>query len=147
MGAATIFCWKYRGIFGSHFLCWLSGVVPFNTWLISSWDECNCFTSWATDSKWSKLSFWVKIVVILSVAQLATAVIFFSAWDKSCDKRDNSLNSTQKTRILIYFGKSWCATKKNITWKCQKKICYLLCWLLYGKSSHSKRDLFEELWF
>ena len=32
------------------------------------------FTSWATDklfhSKWSKLLFWVKIVVILSVAQL-----------------------------------------------------------------------------
>ena len=25
-----------------HFLCWILGVVPFNTWLISSWEENNC---------------------------------------------------------------------------------------------------------
>ena len=27
---------------GPHFLCWISGVVPFNTKLISSWEENNC---------------------------------------------------------------------------------------------------------
>ena len=45
------------------FLGWISGVVPFNTWLISSLEEnkWNLF-----HSKWSKLSFWVKIAVILS---------------------------------------------------------------------------------
>ena len=34
----------------------------------------------------------------LSVAQLVTTVIFFSAWDKSRVKWDNSRNSTQKMR-------------------------------------------------
>ena len=43
-------------------------------------------------SKWMKLSFWVKIVAILSVAQLKTTVIFFSAWNKSHVKWDNSRN-------------------------------------------------------
>ena len=40
----------------------------------------------------------MKIVVILLVAQLVTTVIFFSAWDKSLVKWDNSRNSTQKIR-------------------------------------------------
>ena len=48
-----------------------------------------------------KLSFWVKIYVILSVAQLVTTVIVFSAWDKSRIKWDNSRNSTQKTRTFF----------------------------------------------
>ena len=37
-------------------------------------------------------------VVILSVAQLVTAVIFFSAEDKSRVRWDNYRNSTQKMR-------------------------------------------------
>ena len=40
------------------------------------------------------------IVVNLSVAQLVTTVIFFSAWDKSRVKWDSSRNSTQKMRTL-----------------------------------------------
>ena len=47
------------------------------------------YTCWANaqndiyfTQKWPKLSFWVKIVVILSVAQLKPKVILFSAWDK-----------------------------------------------------------------
>ena len=32
-----------------------------------------------------KLSFWVKFVVILKICSALAAVIFFSAWDKSCD--------------------------------------------------------------
>ena len=58
------------------------------------------FGGW--NSKWSKLSFWIKIVVILSVVQLVTTFIFFSAWDKSRVKWDNSRNSTQKMRTLEY---------------------------------------------
>ena len=86
-------------------LPFISGVVPFNTWLISSWEANKCCyklskcTKWHLFySKWLKLSFWVKIVVILSVAQLVTTVIFFPAWDKSRVKWDNSQNSTQKMR-------------------------------------------------
>ena len=39
-------------------------------------------------------------VVILSAVQLLTTVIFFSAWDKSRVKCDNSRNSTQKMRTI-----------------------------------------------
>ena len=39
---------------GPYFLCWISGVVPFNTWLISSWEENNVVTSWANaQNGWS----------------------------------------------------------------------------------------------
>ena len=63
--------------------------------------KINVVTSWHLfHSKWSKLSFWVKIVVILSVAQLITTVIFFSAWDTSHVKWGNSRNSIQKMRTL-----------------------------------------------
>ena len=58
-------------------------------------------TSWATDkihSKWLKLTFWVKIVVIFSVAHLVTTFISFSAGDKSRVKWSKSRNSTQKMR-------------------------------------------------
>ena len=66
---------------GPHFLCWISGVVPFNTWLISNWEDNNCCYKLSKCTKWhlfhsisSKLSFWVKIVVILSVAQLCNNI-------------------------------------------------------------------------
>ena len=49
-------------------------------------------------TKWSKLSFWVKMIAMLSVAQLVTTVIFFSASDKSRAKWDNSQKSAQKMR-------------------------------------------------
>ena len=39
--------------------------VSFNTWLISSWEECKCCYKLRKCTKLSKLSFWVKIVVIL----------------------------------------------------------------------------------
>ena len=47
---------------GPHFLCWILGVVSFNTWLISSWEENKCcyklrkYTKWHLfHSKWLKL--------------------------------------------------------------------------------------------
>ena len=55
-------------------------------------------------SNWSKLLFWLKIVVILSIAQFITTVNFISASDKSCVEWDNSSNSTQKIRIYILCG-------------------------------------------
>ena len=106
----VFFSWKVVRVsfnIGPNFLCWISGVVPFNLWLISSWEKIKCCyklskcTKWHLfHSKWLKLSFWLKIVVILSVAQLVTKVIFFSTWDKSRVKWDNSRNSTQKMRII-----------------------------------------------
>ena len=84
-------------------LCWFLAVGPFNTWLISSWEENKCCYKLSKCTKWqlfhsklSKLSFRVIIVVILSVAQLVTTIIFFSAWDKSRFKWYNSWNSTEK---------------------------------------------------
>ena len=113
---------------GPLFLCWYLGVVPFNTWLISSWEWNTCWANAQNDlhSKWSKLSFWVKIVVILSVAQLVTTVIFCSAWDKSCVKWDNSWNSTQKIRILLF-----------------NSLLAVFSWKL--KARHSRKDL--TFWF
>ena len=77
-------------------------------WLIPRWEKKKCCyklskcTKWHLfHSKWSKLSFWVKIVVILSVAQLVATFIFFSAWDKSCVKGDDSRNSTLKMRTIV----------------------------------------------
>ena len=51
-------------------------------------------------SKCPKFSFWVEIDVILSVAQLVTTVIFFSAFHKSRVKWDNSRKPTQKQRTI-----------------------------------------------
>ena len=93
--------------YGPLLLSWFSEVVPFNTWLFSSWEGNKCCYKMSKctklhlfHSKLSKFSFWVKIVVILSVAQLVTTVIFFSAWDTSSVKRDNSQISTNKMRTL-----------------------------------------------
>ena len=48
----------------SHFLCWIVGVVPFNTWLLLGWEENKCcyklskWTKWHVfHTKWLKLSF------------------------------------------------------------------------------------------
>ena len=94
---------KFIKRWGPHFLCWISGVVQFNRWLFSNWEENKCRYKLSKCTKWhifhskrSKLSFWVKIIVILSVAQLGTTFNFFSAWDKSRVKWINSQNSTQK---------------------------------------------------
>ena len=99
-------------------MCWISGVVPFNTWPISSWVEnTSCYklrkcTKWHIfHSKWSNLSFWVKIAVILSVVQLVTTFIFFSAWDRSRIKWDNSQNSTQKMRTFTLYVETLTQTK------------------------------------
>ena len=87
-------------------MCWISGVVPFNIWLISSWEENKCLLQaektqiWHLfHSKLSKLSFWLKIIVILSVSQLVTTVIFFSAWDELRVKWYNSqeINTEKRT--------------------------------------------------
>ena len=61
----------------------------FHTWNSAHSEILYCYklskcTKWHLfHSKGWKLSFRVKIVFILSVAQLVTTVIFFSAWDKS----------------------------------------------------------------
>ena len=79
----------------SHFLCWIPD--------LSQAEKKKCCYKLSKCTKWllfhSKLSFLAKI---LSVARLVTTVIFFSAWDKSLVKRDNSRNSTQKIRTSNY---------------------------------------------
>ena len=43
-----------------------------------------------------------KVCNTVSVAQLVTTFIFFSAWEKSCVKWDNSRNSSQKMKTYIW---------------------------------------------
>ena len=63
-------------------------------------------------SKWSKLPFWVKIVVTLSVAQLVTTVIFFSVLDKSHVKLYKTAEIQQGNVICIISIKMYrCALK------------------------------------
>ena len=66
-----------RKTYSSSFSVLNFGVVPFNKWLILSWEENKCCyklnkcTKWLLFHwKWLKLSFWVKIDVILSGACL-----------------------------------------------------------------------------
>ena len=61
-----LFCWMINHL-GPPFVCWISGVVPFNMWPISSWEENNCcykLINWQNDnylvSKWHLRPFWVK---------------------------------------------------------------------------------------
>ena len=148
-------------IIGPHFLCWMLGVVPVNTWLVSSWEENKCCnklskcTKWhLLHSKWSKLSFWVKKVVISSVAQLVTTDIFFSAWDKSGVKWDNSRNTIQKMRTHLDVGvhyiciglhrehtfahSSFTTDKFIFTSICNLKRCLSQLLLQIGKSESSR---------
>ena len=37
---------------GPHFLCWISGVVPFNTWPMSSWEENKWCYKLSQCTKW-----------------------------------------------------------------------------------------------
>ena len=95
--------------YGHHFLCWLSGVVPFNTWLISSWEEKKLLLKADQLTKWQLFSLKVttltissEIDVILCICSACNNIYsFFSTWDKSCVKWDNSWNSTQKMRTYI----------------------------------------------
>ena len=68
-------------------------------------------SSWANlfHSKWPKLSFWVKIV-FLSVAQLVTTVIFFSAWDKSPENQHRNRGPKLPQldpKLTIWEPESW----------------------------------------
>ena len=74
------FSWQKYVDKGPLYLCWFLDVGPFNTWLISSWEENLCcyklnkaVTKWQLHI-WLKMVevVWVKIHVILSVSQLLT---------------------------------------------------------------------------
>ena len=66
-------------------------------WFISNWEESTVskpeqihkVTIIFTENV-QKLSFWVKIVVVFKIGLALATVIFFWAWDKSCDQRANS---------------------------------------------------------
>ena len=89
---------------GPHFLYLVLGVVPFNTWLISSWEEshwCYKLSNWQCDQVFSLKMTTSTMWKIRAFAQHVTAFIFFFIpWDKSCVIWDNSRNSTQKMRTL-----------------------------------------------
>ena len=83
-------------LFNIHFLCWIFGVVPFNTWLISSWEKNYCcykLSKWQNDNIDHVV--WKIDVIICAFAHLLTTFIFFSTWDKSHVEWDNFRNLTQ----------------------------------------------------
>ena len=51
---------------GPHFLCWILGVVAFNTWFISSWEENSCCYKLSKFTKWNIFPLEMVEVVILS---------------------------------------------------------------------------------
>ena len=85
-------------------LCCILGVVPFNMWLISTWEEYKCCYKLRKCIKLQlfslKITAWVKQMSFCAFAQLVTTFIFFSAWDKSCVKWNNSGKPTEKKRTF-----------------------------------------------
>ena len=64
--------------YGPHFLCWISGVVPFNTWLISSWEENNCcykLSNWQNDNfdhfEWNRCHFVHLLSLLTTQLEIA----------------------------------------------------------------------------
>ena len=55
---------------GPHFLCWISAVVPFNTWLISSWEENKCCYKLSKCTNWQLFSLKMTTSTILSEINL-----------------------------------------------------------------------------
>ena len=53
---------------GPHFLCWILGVVPINTWVISSWEENSCCLQAEQLTKWWLFSLKITTLTILSEA-------------------------------------------------------------------------------
>ena len=99
-------CFKKR--LGYSFSVLNFGSCPVN---YLSWEENKCYyklskcTKWHLfHSKWSKLSFWVKIVVICQLLSLYQQL--FSS-HQSLVKWDNSRNSTQKMRTYIDWKWTW----------------------------------------
>ena len=87
-------------------------------------------------TKWQLWSFWVKYMSYCAFAQLLSTFNFFSAWDKSRVKWDNSHNSTQKMKA---YKKRVCRKNKNCsketintlllfdfhTWNFSSKVLYI----------------------
>ena len=99
-----------RFICGPHFLRWISGVVPFNMWLIPSREENKCCFKLSNDKhvEWNRLHF------VYIFAQLLTIVIFFSACDKSRVKWElQKFNTESEDPCDIHLPKWWVDLSSN----------------------------------
>ena len=68
-------------LYGPHFLCWTLGVVPFNTWLISSWEkpllQAKQLTKWELFLlKMTSLTISSEIHVILCIRSVCNNTYF-----------------------------------------------------------------------
>ena len=99
--------------------------------------KINFVTSWSNAQifhwKWLKLSFWVKIVVILSVAQLVTTVIFFSAWSRV---RFASSGSQFVHFLLLISLKENVLNSKHI-FVCNKFQEHTICWIVFQEVKYT----------
>ena len=100
---------------GPHFLCFLGGIVPFNTWLTSSWEEKKCcykLSNWQNDnyfhSKWPSSGSPNSI-------QVHTLIIHTweiqGRWERSKQVLERwlrqlipELSQTSKTKVQFYSG-------------------------------------------
>ena len=85
----------------------------------------------------------MKIVVILSVTQLVTTVIFFSVSDKSRVKWDNSRNSTQKMRTLVIFCLQICMQKESSSFFLGKRMNIIVVEIIkvFGQKQQSSSGM------
>ena len=107
----------------------VSTLGPWNTWLISNWEKNNCCyklskcTKWQLfHSKWSKLSFRVKIVVMRN----RWTPNFWS--EKLKNYNQSSLKHRNESRILLTFLKKQMTVKETHLVKFFK-ICLLFVFL------------------
>ena len=68
--------------FCPHFLCWILGVVPFNMWPISSWEENNCCYKLSKCTKWH-LHISLKMVEVVILSENSCLFVSCSACNKS----------------------------------------------------------------
>ena len=80
-------------------------------------------------SKLSKLSFWVKVVVILSVAQLVTTFIFFWAWDKSPVKWPGQLPKFNTDISSLMVHSTNLKRDQFVWWKCMPVKVISFMWI------------------
>ena len=93
-----------------------TSVLVFGCWLIKHVTYLKLRNMLLQDEKMHKMTtIALKIVEVLSVEQLVTTIILFSAWDKSRVQWDNSWNSTQKMRTLEKHCQCSCCDKYNFS--------------------------------
>ena len=98
-----------KGIKGPHFLFWNSGVVPFNTWFISNWQENNCcykLSNWHSDKYFKlKMTILSEIDVVLRICSACDNIFLLSLrWVTCCLGQLLKFNTENEDLHIFNFG-------------------------------------------